>query len=173
MIFGWFLKRELSDLNFVRLRDKYTLKILKLTKITIKDYKLEWRDVLAKFESSLESTQKVAGLYEFLSILRRYYDCNNALEVLEYFKGRYSFSNEMTWFYIEKFAQITQHTDLKILRTFLTRLREFNEMEEMKDIYLWRWILRIKKKSPKLDLAPELELLSNQLLKKFLQIQNK
>jgi hypothetical protein len=173
MIFGWFLKRELSDLNFVRLRDKYTLKILKLTKITIKDLKLEWRDVLTRFETSFDATQKVAGLYEFLSILRPYYDHNNALEVLEYFKGRYSFENEMSWFYVEKFARITQHTETKILREFLTRLREFNEIEQIKDIYMWRWILRIKKKSPKLDLALELDLLSNQLLKKFLQIQNK
>jgi len=40
-------------------------------------------------------------------------------------------------------------------------------------MHLWRWLLRIKKKSQELDMSKQLDVLSNQLLKKFLQIQNK
>jgi hypothetical protein len=41
-------------MNFIRLKDKHTLKILKITKIKLKDFKLDWRDIIAKFEDSDE-----------------------------------------------------------------------------------------------------------------------
>lgn len=46
-------------------------------------------------------------------------------------------------------------------------------MEELKDIHLWRWLLRIRKKRPSLDMAEEIEYLSNEIIKKFLIIHSK
>lgn len=37
-------------MNFIRLRDKHTLKILKVTKTKLKDFKLNWKDILTGFE---------------------------------------------------------------------------------------------------------------------------
>jgi hypothetical protein len=79
----------------------------------------------------------------------------------------------MTWFYIEKFANITPQTSSELLKQFIVSLSEYFEMSGLKDMHQWRWLLRIKKKSHELDMSAETELLSNQLLKKFLQIQNK
>lgn len=160
-------------MNFIRLRDKHTLKILKLTKIKLKDLQLDWRDILARFEASNEETQKVAGLYQFLSILRPYYDCNNLLDVFEWFKGRYNLASEMTWFYIEKFVNLTPKTERSRLEKFLVILNEYFEMGGIKDMHLWRWLIRIMKKSHELDMSKKLDVLNNQLLKKFLRIQNK
>jgi HPt (histidine-containing phosphotransfer) domain-containing protein len=66
----------------------------------------------------------------------------------------------MTWFYIEKFANITPQTSSELLKQFIVSLSEYFEMSGLKDMH-------------QLDMSAETELLSNQLLKKFLQIQNK
>ncbi len=47
------------------------------------------------------------------------------------------------------------------------------EAEDVKDIHLWRWIVKLKKKAPLLNVEPEIKLLNGQLIKKLLQIQNK
>jgi hypothetical protein len=108
-----------------------------------------------------------------LSILRPYYDCNNVVEVFEWFKGKYNLGSEMTWFYIEKFVNITPQTDCALLGQFVVLLEEYFEMSGLKDMHLWRWLLRIKKKAHDLDMSKQMEVLTNQLLKKFMQIQNK
>jgi hypothetical protein len=51
-----------------------------------------------------------------LSIMRPYYDCNNLIDVFEAFKGKYNIASEMTWFYVEKFANITPQTSSKLLK---------------------------------------------------------
>lgn len=109
-IFKYFLEKELKEMNIVRRRDLYTLKILKLTSTKLKDYHLQWKEILSKFEKSFEETQKISGLYEFLSLIRQYFDPNALVDVLEHFKGKYRFSNEMTWLYMNKFISITAHT---------------------------------------------------------------
>jgi hypothetical protein len=53
-IFSYFLQREIREMNFIRLKDKHTLKILKITKTKLKDLKLDWREIIAKFEESDE-----------------------------------------------------------------------------------------------------------------------
>ena len=49
-IFSYFLEKEIREMNFIRLRDKHTLKILKLTKTKLNGFKLSWKDVIAGFE---------------------------------------------------------------------------------------------------------------------------
>ena len=93
--------------------------------------------------------------------------------MFDWFKGRYNLGSEMTWFYIEKFVNITSQTERPLLEKFLVLLEEYFELGGMKDMHLWRWLLRIKKKAHDLDMSKQLEVLTNQLLKKFLQIQNK
>lgn len=92
-IFRMFLTKELKELNFLRIKDKFTLKLLNITKTKLKGLTLNWREVIEKFESSSFETLKVAGFYDFLVLLRPYYNHNNALEVIDYFQGRYSFSS--------------------------------------------------------------------------------
>lgn len=106
-------------MNFVKQRDQHTLRILKITKVKLKDYHLDWKKVLSKFEASTEETQKVTGIYDFLNHLRPYYDPNNIVEVFEHFKGRYSLSVELSWLYMEKFINITVQTTDENLRKFL------------------------------------------------------
>lgn len=80
-IYKYFLEKELEEMNFIKQRDQYSLKILKITRVKLKDYHLDWKKVLNKFEASQEETQKVTGLYEFLTLLRPYYDPNNLVDV--------------------------------------------------------------------------------------------
>lgn len=95
----------------------------------------------------------MVGLYEFLTILRPYYSCNNLLEVFEWFKGKYNLASEITWFYIEKFINITQQTDRRLIEQFMVQLLEYFEMGGQKDMHTWRWLFRIKKKAPDLPMT--------------------
>lgn len=42
------LEQELKEFNFIKSLDQYTLKVLKLTKCKIKDFKIDWKEIIEK-----------------------------------------------------------------------------------------------------------------------------
>ena len=121
------------------------MKVLKLIKCQLKDFKLDWREILGKLELSTKSTNKVARLHGFLKHIRIYYDENNSMEVYKHFLGRYNVSDEMIWIYMEYFMNMTKNTKPEIISELLARLTEIYRYEDIKDMCYFRWLVRIKR----------------------------
>ena len=114
----------------------------------------------------------MTGLYQFLRIVRDYYDDNNAMEVFDHFLGNYKFSDEITWIYMEHFVNLTKKTKPEIALQLLKRLRDLYHYDKVKDICYYRWLLRIKRKLPQLPLDEYLDDLNNEILNELILFHN-
>lgn len=103
------------------------MRILKLTKTSLENYELNWKEVwerLLRNEPEPSAIKLYSELIEFLKNIRHLYSPNNAVEVIDYFISRHSFYNDNLFLFISLFVNLSNKTSSEVFKGYFERLME-------------------------------------------------